>query len=348
MVWFLLACVEPPPESGAVPGCAPGRVVAATTDFGVGALAVLDDQGVVDTLAPTSGDPLVEAAGCDVLQADRAGGDRLRRWTGTDWTAPAWEVALPTGVNVHGLALAEDRVWVAGWGESALLGLNAQTGATETEVDLSAYSDADGLPELEDVLVRDGRLWVAAQRFDQSTWLSTDGRVLGVDPVSGDVELEVVTGPSPFLYPVRGEDRLLLQTGTYYTADGGLHWLDLTTGELSPLWDAPDEDIVGLAGSSDALAVLSSTLDGGTYRVWCMDPSTGERTLAHETGAFLTDVVVDASGLATVAVRRNVDASGEPGLLRLDLNTCAMTTAEPLATLLEPWDLILSEPGADQ
>lgn len=345
IVWLLLACTGAPEGGDALSlPCPPGRAVVTTTDYAVGALAMADAEGILDTVAPTSGDPLIVADGCDVLQADRAGGDRLRRWSGDDWTEPALEVALPSGTNAHGLLRHDGRILVAGWGNGELLSFDAVDGTAGPAVDLSQMADADGIPELEDVLRFDGRLWVSAQRFDRSTWQSVDGRVAVLDPEDLSVQQTIETGPSPFLVPVPGRDALLLQTGTWYAADGGLDWL-YADGSLEPIWADPGEDLVGAAGHGDTLVVLSAALDGTRWSAWCVDAASGERTLAFETDSFLTDVAVAPDGIAWLTARRNVDASGQPGVLRLDVETCALIDVSPWPTLLEPWSVVWTDPG---
>lgn len=340
----LLAGCGGAPDTG--PCGAPAGLVAATTDYSVGVLVTVAPDGTVqDKISVVGGDPLVRWSGGALWQINRQAGDTLRRYDAGALCRPVWEVALPRGANVHDAELAGDALWLAPYDQPALLLRDPHDGGELGSVDLGSL-DADGLPELHDLVSVDGRLFVGAQRFDRSQvpWVSIEGRVVEIDPVSTSVVATWTVGPSPRLsLDPTDASRLLVVTGTYGVADGGVDRLDLGTGALERVLDEADlgRDIEGVAVSGSAGVVLVSEFhldEGGTSTARCVDLGSWQVTGERDDGGWYADAVGGADGAVWLAVRRGWGDRNATGLVQVDPTDCS--TASPrVATSFEPYSV---------
>lgn len=346
---LLAACVDDPADRAgwveALPPGGAGQLVATTTDYSVGSLAVLDlETGRLgDDLAPTSGDPSVVATGGRAIQLNGFLNDFVRVYDPAEWGAPLAEFGTGQGSNPHGAALVGGALWLTLYGTASLEARDPEDGALRHTVDLSPWADADGLPEASSLLVVDGTLLVALERLDRGDgWLPGEGVVLAVDPADGAVLREWRTGPSPRLWPrpsAPGEAWLV--TGSYRTVDG---WsVPALDGEVRPLHvvDGPGAAVWVEAERGERVDAWTEGEDGGiialldpgdgTWRAICGD---AEAPLDGPAGArWLADVAV-AGDRAFLAARALV---GGGALIALDRATCA-AQAE-VQTTLPPFSL---------
>lgn len=348
---WVVACGSPS-EAG---GCgATGGLVATTTDYTVGVLATVAPDGAVsDKIATVSGDPVIRWSGDALWQLNRQAGDTLRRYAPGSLCRPEWEVALPRGSNAHEVARVGDELWVTRYDQPSLLILDPDDGASLGEVDLSEL-DPDGLPDVHDVLWLGDRVYVGAQRFDRSVvpWASVEGRIAAIDPDTRSVVDAWPVGPSPRLSvdPAR-PDQLLVVTGTYGVADGGVSRFDPASGALVALLDEAEvgRDVERVVGVGDAGVVVLSDFhlqEDGASGARCVDladwSTLGER---EQPGAWVADAVAADDGVVWLAVRRawGGDAAAT-GLVPVDSATCD-DAGDPAATAFEPYSLTWARPG---
>jgi hypothetical protein len=310
MLALLLGCPSDV-DRGALPGGADGALVATTTDFAVGSFAVVDlaSGDVDDDVFVTSGDPLVVADAGGVVQLNGYLHDSARRYDVGDWREPRFDVGMGEGANPTGAATVGDATWISRYDAAELWILDAAGDVTDT-VDLSAWADPDGVPEMGDLLVADGVVWLALQRFDRDAgWAPNPGRVLAFDPETLEVVVDVELGPSPRLWP-RASGGVWVTTGTFATTDAGFE--PRLDGDLRAL------DVDGTVGPIEASeADLGAKIeafrevDGGAF--WMADAGGGAFSLrsgwpgAATVDVALTgwpsDLVVDDVGRAWVAER---------------------------------------------
>ena len=135
------------------------------------------------------------------------------------------------------------RGYVARAKSSWLARIDLASGALSDVVDLGAFADGDGFPEMERMLAHEGRLYVQLRRIDFSPVpgrpeppllavvdLATE-QLVDVDPVTAGVQAIELSGTAPrFAMQVLPVARLLLlsATGAFHDA-GGIEWIDLDT-----------------------------------------------------------------------------------------------------------------------
>jgi hypothetical protein len=334
---YFAACAPPPAASAP---CPPGTasVVVATTDYTVGALAmVCDDGSVRDGLTEIGGDPAVQVDDDAVWVLDRAGGDAIRRYPlAGPFDVPLWEVGLDVPANPHEVALFGGALWVSLYDRGTLLRLDPESGAQLGEIALPDDGDGDGLAEPDALIVDGDRLWVVLQRLDRTTgWRSESGRLVAFDAGGAIVAREDV-GPNPSL--LRGGSGLFLRTGHWYALDG----------ELRP-WvpgQPPGAPIFEEATIGHEIAAYVQAPSGRAIRVdvglnlgqhlRCLGPD-GRSVGVIPTEDALFGLRATSDGDAWVAARTGwVSGARGAGLLHLDVDGCTIL-GDPYETRLEPF-----------
>jgi hypothetical protein len=331
-VILLLALACAPPESSeAVDAVAPGTVVMATAsdDYQVGALSLYADGVLTADVATLHGDAVVVVEDDALYVVNRLLMDTVRRYDRADPQLPTWETSLGRGANPHDVARCGGVLWVSRYEETALHLLDPVDGAKLGELDLAEASDADGVPEMSDLEVVDGRLFVGLQRMrrDEGWVAASPGQVAEVDcDARALVELHDV-GPNPVLR--RAGDQLAV------VALDGVWSLDPVSGALDgPWWTG--EGVVDLDIGADGRVALVAR-DGSDHAVGCAEALGGAPAWGTPLASYLPDVLVD-DGVAWVAARRGwEDPTLAGALLRFDLDTCSQT--ERVESTLAPFSL---------
>jgi hypothetical protein len=318
------------------PGCpaANGSVlVVATTDYSAGALATVDlETGCVDDRLSSrlGGDPLVVATGGWVAVVLRGDGDVIRLYEPGGWEAPVHEISVPADSNVHDVRIVDNRLFATPYERASLDVFDLDTDAWAPGVDLAAYADADGLPEVDRLQLSDASLLVALQRLNRdANWAPESGRILTLDLASLQVTAEQTTGPNPKLFAGR------LISGVYGTLDGTLETLD---GEVV-LTESEEGFDFSLYGTRDEVAlVVGSDFDGQT-RIRCRGESWQSGPLIS---GWVSDLAMVGQDKAVLAVRSGWHPEASSGLFTLDVGRCAWA-GDPIALTLEPYGLALIE-----
>lgn len=326
-------------------------IVVATTDFSVGALAVVDPDAMTvhDALATVSGDPLVAAADGWIVQLNRSASTSIRLYAPGEWTAPAVEIAPGAGTNPQSAAICDGRLFVSLLSTDRI-GVWELDGTPAGAVDLSAFADEDGSPEPASLVRVGDRLFVAMNELTTtgSTWRpSGPGRVAEVDCATNAVVRSWATGPDPSIV-ASAAGGLLVRTGIWGEADGAIGTLDVDRdGEVQELVTeaALDLDVGDLVATPTGAVIVGAAFDWSTNVVGCLDLASGELTTMTSTPSFAADVVLDASGRAWVALSTDYADPGTPvGLRAYDPGACTEVTGELLATTLPPYSLAVFGP----
>lgn len=333
VILLLLGCQGPDERGPCTPVEGGISAVVATTDYDVGALAVVgDDGGVRDTLHLLGGDPHLRWAGNEIAVLERGGADRIALYDPSRLGCPPrLEVPLPQGGNPHDVVVEEDVLWVALYDHPELLGYAPETGDPQSVRSLSEFADPDGLPEATQLWQTESGLSVVIDRFERPAWDTSEGAL-----VSEEGQITEL-GPSPDL--ISSESGVLLRTGLYGVLDGG----------IGPLGGEPvvreeeigrDLDHVAVLG---AHAVFSGVTPGseGTYEIFCWDLPDGEiAELGLDTPSFVSEITAVGDEV-WVSLRKNYATSrdGVVGIIRVDPVSCTVV-GTPLAFSLDPYSIL--------
>ena len=326
-----------------------------TTDFTVGSLATvdLDDWTITDEITATTGDPVVQVVGDDVYQINRFQHDSVRRYAPGEFQTPLLEFSTGAGSNPQWVAECAGVLFVTRYEEPSVGLFQKDTGLSMGELDLSAYADADGLPEASSMVVLGGLLYLGLQRMDRDSGWQPDpegGRVLEIDCDTREVLREWTTGPNVVLHlhPER-DDALLLVEGAMFDPDyemlldGGLGELELTEAAPAPPLVTEEElggNIVAFGAGGAGLGLLALNVDE-VHHLLCVDLTTGATTEVSETTSWVPDIRVNDRDQAFVLFRSGpADLEAPGGIAVIDLADCTDLTADELISFsLQPYSV---------
>ncbi|HUU01197.1 MAG TPA: hypothetical protein VM425_07160 [Myxococcota bacterium] len=321
-----------------------------TTDYQTGSYAAVDleDHSVVKNIAvihsdavcrydPLSGRPfIVSRLGADAVEV-----------VDPETLAVAGEYSVGAGSNPQDIApVSDSRAYVPRYGDKDLLVVNPESGAEVEKIDLSAYADADGVPEAAWAVAHKGKVYLTLHRLDNFT--PTDhSSMLVIDGVSGAVEAEVnLTATSPYgklRYNPFIDRIVLVEVGSFGVLDGGVEYFN------------PDDNTVGgllvseetLGGDLSDAVILSDTKGYAVVgvsqpdfsvitRVVSFNPSTGAKIADLSIGQGYDHAFIELTpdGLQLWVTDRN---SATPGIRIFDTKDDQEITTEPIDTGLPPF-----------
>ncbi|MED5371295.1 MAG: hypothetical protein VX899_09790 [Myxococcota bacterium] len=306
--------------------------IATTTDYSVGALTTfaLDSRNATD-VADIASDAWVTVDQGKVLQLGRYGFDYLRIYDIGDWSNPQ-EISLAEGSNPQAAYFCDDKIFVSQYGVDKVAIFSAE-GNPAGAIDLSAYADADGLPEAA-AMIKDGdRLILALQILDQETFASAGpGQVLEIDCATEAIvgSHEVGVNPRISAHP-QDSDVVFVQTGMYGSPDGDLRTLSLSEGLLSePIVTESDVsgDIGGMVMNDAGKALMTVYTPSYGTEIYCLDADAETMTqlggeLPYSSGPWLNN-----KGEAWISVGYDWTNSVAGGAMLVDINSCSDLTAE--------------------
>lgn len=353
----LVGCPTTADDDSFPPGPVPASFAAvATTDFSVGALATVDleDFTINDEITATSGDPVVFADGGLLFQINRFMHDNVRVYDPAELTTPILEFSTGAGSNPHEAALCDGAIFVTRYGSAELGIYSLDTGLPLGAIDLSAWADPDGFPEMSSMVRRGETLYVGLERLDRDGdyWLGAPGggRVLEIDCAARAVTREWTAGSNvQVLAHPTNSDALWLLDGVLFddfgepSFDGGLRELALDAAAPGThlLTDtAASGNLIGLAVGAGGRGILV-TADATQHHVHCLDTADWSLTHLSSHVQWVPQVVADDRGEGWVVFRSGEEPLEYPGGIAVyDLVTCEERTAGGwLDFSLEPYSV---------
>lgn len=348
-------------------------------DYSSGAISLVDTAAYAaqNNLNATISDIVVRADGDHYFVLRRFGADQIVRYDAATPTTPTYTYSTndsgESGSNPYDLIVASPtkayllrygsgKIWIVD--PSATSETNFKTG----EIDLSAY-DADGVPQMSAGLIRNGKLYVALQRLDDSFAATRSGYVAVIDTTT-DTEIDTGRGSNglkgielPVNDPVRlapvpdSDDVLVLADGGYVNFaqqyNGGVVRIAASGYGTSLLLDDGDDEshpygtLIDMAVASDdrAYVVGSTGYIDTSNSLYRFDPGSAAAPVAISgfTGKDLGALAVDPDGRLWITRTSNA----APGLSVLGFDGTAETVDKDLIdTTLTPINIdFVSTPG---
>lgn len=183
-----------------------GVVATVAADYSSGATSVIDvdpaggPRAVENDLAPTISDIVVAAYESAFYRLERFMGDNVTKF---DISAPATPIyqysVLDDGdtasANPHAMIFLNDqKAYLLLYGKTKAWIVNPSA-ATEAEfkigeLDLSAYGDSDGIPEMDNGVIVDGILYITLQRQDRDNEWAPGTAYLALFDTTTDTEID--------------------------------------------------------------------------------------------------------------------------------------------------------------
>lgn len=342
--------------------CTRGRAgrhaVVVSTDFETGVLttvAVAPPRRVARPDATIHSDAVVRVSGGMVFVLNRFLGDNVQRLDPARGLRTRFQCSTGPGSNPHDIVVvAPDKAYVTRYDRAELWIVDPSvTGCDRFRrgtVDLGGAADGDGLPEMSQMAVVDGRLFVSVQRLDRRRGFTPTGPSrlvvidVATDTVSGAIALHGANafGDASGIAREPGSGRLVLSTpgDIFRVGDGGIERVDPTTLAAEGRFLVEE---AALGGNVTDFVLLSpvkgyAVVQDGALRnhLVAFDPTgaTAPRDLfARE--AFLPDVALGPDGLLWLADQGLPD----PGIRLFDPATDAPVLRRPLRVGLPPFSI---------
>ena len=290
-------------------------VSCAAPDFGSGAHALIDvekPRAVQENLLPGKSDIKMAARGEFFYRIARFNGDSVTKFAATAPATPIWQYSTMddqdamASSNPQSMIFASstkayiprfnsDKMWVVNPETTTEAGF--KTGA----VDLSAYADVDGMPEMTQGVVVGGKLFLVLQRLDQDNGWAPQTAYLVVIDTATNTEIDTESPDSGNLkgipLPVKNPWNIVYKDGKIYVngvgsyasswagtpADysGGIVSVDPSTYAVKMIVDDGDDDnhpygnISGLTVVSATKGYLIAYAGWGDNAIYSFNPTTG-------------------------------------------------------------------------
>lgn len=259
----LIACVEVEPEPAETPKGP--RLLVLESDYSTGLYEelLLDSMRLSGRHGPSGGDISIGQGFGGAVILQRSQMDSLlildeNLEIGSEWP-------LPAAANVQDIQVIGDELFVAPYGLDHLIILDRH-GNQKDRVDLSAYADLDGRPEISALAKHEDRLFVAIQNLDFSAGaepeVPQESHLLIIDPRQRRVESAHSIPPNPF------SDFVILADGTWLIVcngswagppHGGIYRFDPLNPEGGALW-LSEAELGGDLASREGIAQFGGRL----------------------------------------------------------------------------------------
>jgi len=313
----------------ALGGCpAQTRAFVITTNFMAGSFATvdLDEPRAVSRSTPqrrVHSDAVVRTRRELIYVVNRRFGDNIQILDPADDFKTQLQCSVGNGTNPHDIAFAaDDKAYVSLFEEPELLIVNpAVRGGCRDfilgRIDLGAVADADGVPDMDQMAVVDGRLYVALQRLDINSVLRQPAGkgALAVIDIATDTLVDTIelSGENPFSatkgLTVRGGKLYVAQAGIFNVMDGGIERVDLASGQAEGFFVTEAQlggDITDFVLVSDHRAYALTSRPGFSAALVAFDPTTAAvtDTLLVVDGFTLFDLELNDRGELYLADRQ--------------------------------------------
>jgi hypothetical protein len=328
-----------------------------TSDYTSGRLASVKLDGspglgvtVNTTVAEIFADALIKTDDRYVYVINRLGSDSIQVLDSRSNFSLVANYTAGDSSNPYDIeVISSTKAYISRYGSTSILIVNPLTGAQQGTIDLSAFVDSDGKPEMTEMVEVNGKVYVLVQRL-VSFSPSAPGLVAVIDTATDTlVDTDAATAgtqavtlncynPQYMDYLAAAGKMYISCSGSYYdtTVPGGIDVLDPATYAVSNLMSKTT-----LGGAPGDIAVTSSTLgyivvSGSDWvnRVWAFNPTTGAlagTAPVYTAGGYVPEIGIDPFGYLMISDT----GFSNPGVVFINTTTNA-TAAGPISTGLPP------------
>ena len=330
-----------------------------TTDFATGSTAFLAANAAEAevNLLGIHADAVGHYHDGRVYIVNRLGQDNILVLDAMDWRTPLTQFSVGNGTNPHDIEIvAPDKAYISRYDAASLLIVNPQDGAELGQIDLSAFADADGLPEVSQIVRVGERLYLSCQRLDRNSgWgpadisylivvdLATD-TLVDVDPDAEGVQGIALSAANPNSMAVVGEQIAVGGVVNFGDRAGGVEIVDVATNRSLGL-AVREENLGGdiasvvLVDHNRGYAVVTDANFANSVRPFELSSGTVGAPLENISGGFIPSLAVDGDRLI-VADRGSFDDPASAGLKFYDAATGAFLRG-PIDTGLPPANIVV-------
>ncbi len=337
---------------------AQGRAFVFATDFASGNLASVSfgpPPVATCNVAPTCADAVLRYQQGLLYVVERFGCDNVRVLDPNASFAVVQQFSVGNGANPNDIAIVSPtKAFITRYETADLWIVNPQTGAFLGSVSLATFADADGIPEMNRLAVRNGRVFVTVQRIDRDLGFTptdssqvivvdaTTDALVDCDPQASGVQgillpfqnptTEIVTDPAGKL--------VIGCTGAYGINDGGIVRIDpvglvVEAAEVTEATLGGDIVDLAIASATRGFAIVGDASFNTACRPWDRALGTAGAPVYATAGFNLADAEVNDRSELWLADR----TPANPGVRVFDVVTLLPLTAGPVSTCLPPQDI---------
>ncbi len=312
-------------------------------DFGSGAHALVDvekPRSVKDNLLPAGSDIKMAAQGAFFYRIARFNADSVTKFSVDAPATPIWQYStmdeddtMATSNPQSMIFASTTKAYIPRFNSDKMWVVNPDTTTAEGfktgTIDLSAYADDDGLPEMTQGVVVNGKLFLIVQRLDQENGWAPLTPYLVVINTADDTEIDTKSPDSAGLkgipLPVKNPWNIVYNNGKIYVngvgsypswdgtpADysGGIISVDPSTYDVKLVVDDGDDEnhpygnISGMTVVSATKGYFITYAGWGDNALYSFNPTTGvvadSPVAAFSGGANIPALGVDHAGMLWV------------------------------------------------
>jgi len=333
-----------------------------TTDYSTGSSSVIHLDGKYTTernVESICSDAVARFYDGLVYVVNRMGCDNIQVLDPSDGFSTVRQFSVGTGSDPHDIVFASGtKAYVSRGNDTELLIVDPSSGSHLGTVDLSRFSDADGIPEMDCMILVGDFLFVSIQRLDRNNyWLAVPPSYLAVidtradtlydcDPATPGLQSVELSGTDPFgelhFDPYAG---LLYFTcvGWWGMQDGGVELVDPSTLEsigfllTKPAAGGYINDVVVFSPTIGYAVVTNASFHNLLVQ---FDPATGilTDTLYAPGDYVLADIEISPGGELFLCDRTATD----PGIRIYDAASGFAIVAGTIDVGLPPFDIVFS------
>lgn len=356
---FIVSCDSDSSTAPTLQASAESGIFIVTSDFTTGSTAFLapsSESAEIDLLNVHS-DAVARSFDGKIYIINRLGADNILVLDQGDLRTPLLQFSVGNGSNPQDIEIISDsKAYVTGLARADVAIINPQDGTEFGSIDLSAFADDDGLPELTHMAQVGSRIYVLAQRLanflpvgvsflividsDSDTVVDMDDRVAGVQAIE-------LAAPNPNAIVAIGSRLVVSEVASFGDREGGIEVFELNAGgDVTSLGLAVDEqalngDLNGIAMADESTGFALIFGENGANFVVPFDLATGEvgERLADLSTGSIQSIEVDGTRLI-VGDRGSAAAPDAVGLMIFDIDTNDLL-AGPISTGLPPASIVI-------
>jgi DNA-binding beta-propeller fold protein YncE len=331
----------------------PERAFIIATDFQTGSFGTvgLDATHAVQGISQqrrVASDSIVRPYGGRVYIVNRFGADNIQVLDPSANFATRIQCSTGSGSNPNDIAFASaTKAYVPLFARAQLLVVNPSAAAdcggfVRGSIDLSAFADSDGIPDMSQAAVVGDRAYVSVQRLANFV-PAARGALIEIDTTNDTVVKEIeLTGQNPFAQTkgltVRGGALFVSEIGSFGVNDGGLERVDLGTATPSGFLISEAEiggDITDFVLVTDQTGYAILSKADFTTAVVAFDLDRRAATATLLSGGNFADIELSPRGELFVS-DRSVDHAG---VRIFHASDNSEVTAAPINLGLPPFDI---------
>lgn len=352
-----------------VPDCSADTVTVATVstascDFVSGGIGTIDAdtfEVIEHYRGRIDADAVIREQRGRLFAINRFGGDNVQELDVDKRYATLWQCSTVAGSNPHDIVLTSDtKGYVSRYDATSVLIIDPSTGPDCANfivgtIDIAELGDDDGIPEMDQMVVVDGLLFVAIQRLDREDFFRPAGNAalvvidVATDEIVGTVELEIANpfAESSGLYYDEAAGRIYVGgPGTLFTDldDGGVEVVNPST-LMSEGVVATGAQLGGdltdfvVAGSRRIFAIVAD----GDFHASVVEFDTVKRTVVSTLATseqLLSDIELRQRGHVWLADRKCNDPGARVFAIAAMRGASELTDA-PIFPGLTPFNVLL-------